>query len=126
MYGDLKCVVAENLFLHIMNCNIICCDGNVDFDLGDLKNCSGLCHELFQDTCVCTATLHLPSLTCDLVRLAMEIVMQGVKVPNIEVVESVFSLLGISWTPKGLDHATGQLQVTVIVTILMTPLMIII
>ena len=104
-----------------MNCNIICSDGILQSDLDIITNCSDLC-TLFRDTCVCSATLHLPSLTCDAVSLAMVMVKQVVKAPMIRLVEPVFSLLGIPHKHtdihnSALDPSTGDLKVIVLVTV---------
>ena len=105
-----------------MNCNIICSDGILQCDLDIIRNCSDLCSTLFRDTCVCSATLHLPSLTCDAVRLALAVVKQVVKAPMIALVEPVFSLLGIPHKHtdihnSALDPSTGDLKVIVLLTV---------
>ena len=85
-------------------------------------------HELFKESCRCTATTHLPGFSSDAVRLAVDLVRQarevgpmgeGVVVEELmlAVVGPVLSSLGIACTAADsnnnnseLDPATGDLK----------------
>ena len=84
-------------------------------------------HELFKESCRCTATVHLPGFSSDAVRLAVDLVRQAREVGPmgkgvveelmLAVVGPVLSSLGIACTAADsnnnnseLDPATGDLK----------------
>ena len=104
-----------------MNCRIVCSDGSLNYELNLVKNCSEFSSKLFSDSCLCTATLHLPSFGCDVTRIAMDMLGQAGQEEGGVVVEEellglvgpVYSVLGISFTnssDSALDPATGELE----------------
>ena len=109
-----------------MNCRLICSDGVIDYELETVIKLSDFVHELFKNSCKCTATVHLSNFGSDAVRLALDLVRQarevgeGVVVEEVmvEVVEPVYTALGIACTRVSadsnnnpeLDPATGELE----------------
>ena len=108
-----------------MNCRLICSDGVIDYDLERVLNFSDFVHELFKESCRCTATVHLSSFGSDAVSLAIDLVRQarevgeGVMVEGVmmALVGPVFTALGIACLAADsnnnnseLDPATGELE----------------
>ena len=104
-----------------MNCRIVCSDGSLDYELNLVRNCSEFSSKLFSDSCLRTATLHLPSFGCDVTRIAMDIVGQAgqeeggmmVEEQLVGLVGPIYSALGIPYTSSSdsaLDPATGELE----------------
>ena len=56
-----------------MNLSIVYSDAISQCSIRTIEKCSNLCATIFSDLCGCSATLHTPSLTHDVVRLAVSL-----------------------------------------------------